>query len=76
MTGVLPAESIAKLVNLEKFHVHQTGRGGTGIIGKPPLFKEQTKLHMLDINFNTMTGSIPYDFLSGIVDATQLMEVE
>jgi hypothetical protein len=75
-SGHLPTEAIAKLVNLQKFHVHQSGRGGPGIIGKLPSFKEQTKLHMLDVNSNAMTGSIPSNFLSGIEDVDQLMAIE
>lgn len=75
-SGHLPTEAIAKLVNLQKFHVHQSGRGGPGITGKLPSFKEQTKLHMLDLNSNAMTGSIPSNFLSGVEDVDQLMAIE
>ena len=76
LTGHLPTVAIQKLVNLEKFHVHQSGRGGDGIIGQLPAFDRQTKLHMLDINSNSMTGSIPSNFLSGVEDVGQLMEIE
>jgi len=72
--GSLPA--IKELIGLEKFHVHQTGRGGNGITGKLPSFAEQTKLHMLDVNSNMMTGSIPSDFLAGVEDVDQLMEID
>jgi len=76
LSGDLPTEAIKQLVNLEKFHVHQSGRGGPGITGRLPSFAEQTKLHMLDVNSNTMTGPIPDDFLSGVEDVDQLMEIE
>lgn len=33
-------------------------------------------LHMLDLNSNAMTGSIPSTFLSGIEDVDQLMAIE
>ena len=76
LTGHLPTVAIQKLVKLEKFHVHQSGRGGDGIIGQLPAFDRQPKLHMLDINSNQMTGSIPSNFLSGVEDVDQLMEIE
>ncbi|KAL7543177.1 hypothetical protein ACHAXR_012471 [Thalassiosira sp. AJA248-18] len=76
LTGHLPTDAIAKLLALEKFHVHQSGRGGKGITGKLPSFKEQKNLHMLDVNSNVMTGSIPEDFLSGVEDADRLMEID
>ena len=56
--------------------MHQSGRGGPGITGKLPSFKEQTMLHMLDLNSNAMTGSIPSDFLSGIENVDQFMAIE
>jgi hypothetical protein len=76
MTGHLPTVAIHKLLKLEKFHVHQSSRGGGGITGELPAFDRQPKLHMLDINSNKMNGTIPENFLSGVIDADQLMEIE
>ena len=75
-SGPLPANAIAKLLDLQKFHVHQSGKLGSGITGQLPSFKEQKLLHMLDLNSNSMTGSIPSDFLSGVTDVDQLMAIE
>jgi len=75
MTGTIPADQFAKLLDLEKFHIHQAGRGGSGITGPLPSFKELTKLHMLDVNSNMMTGSIPEDFLSGVANFSRPMEI-
>ena len=63
-TGELPAEAFKNLVNLEKFHIHQTDREKGGITGSLPSFKENTKLHMLDVGDNALTGSIPADFMA------------
>ncbi len=63
-TGELPVDAFKNLVNLEKFHIHQTDKEKTGITGKLPSFKENTKLHMLDVSNNAMTGSIPDDFMA------------
>ena len=76
MTGHLPTVAIHKLLKLEKFHVHQSSRGGGGITGELPAFDRQPKLHMLDINSNKMNGTIPDNFLSGVIDVDQLMEIE
>ena len=73
--GHLPAEAISKLTRLEKFHVSQSTRSTSGITGKLPAFKNNIKLHMLDVSSNSMTGSIPTDFLSGIEDTDQLMQI-
>jgi len=75
-TGHLPTDAIRKLLDLQKFHVHQSGKIGDGITGKLPSFKEETLLHMLDLNSNSMTGSIPSDFLSGVEDVDQFMAIE
>lgn len=75
-SGILPTNAIAKLLDLQKFHVHQSGKLGPGITGKLPSFKEQKLLHMLDLDSNSMTGSIPSDFLSGVTDVDQLMAIE
>lgn len=74
-TGPLPAEAISKLTKLEKFHVSQSTRSRNGITGKLPAFKNNIKLHMLDVTSNSMTGSIPTDFLSGVEDVDQLMQI-
>ncbi len=76
-TGELPAEAFENLVNLEKFHIHQTDKEGTGITGKLPSFKNNTKLHMLDVSSNAMTGAIPDDFLANSVykGMDQLMDI-
>ena len=75
-TGELPVAAFAKLKKLAKFHIHQTGRGGTGITGKLPSFAENTELHLLDLSSNTMTGTIPSDFLSGVKGDRFEMEVD
>jgi hypothetical protein len=75
-SGTLPTNAIAKLLDLQKFHVKQSGKLGPGITGKLPSFKEQKLLHMLDLNSNSMTGSIPSDFLSGVTNVDQLMAIE
>jgi Leucine-rich repeat (LRR) protein len=74
-TGHLPAEAISMLTDLEKFHVSQSGRTKNGISGKLPSFKNNVKLHMLDLSSNSITGSIPSDFLSGVDDVAQNMQV-
>lgn len=76
-TGELPAEAFKNLVNLEKFHIHQTDKEKIGITGKLPSFKESTKLHMLDVSYNAMTGGIPDDFMvnSFFKGLEQLMEI-
>jgi Leucine-rich repeat (LRR) protein len=66
-TGNLPVDAFKNLVNLEKFHIHQTDKQKTGITGKLPHFKENTKLRMLDVSNNAMTGSIPYDFMANSI---------
>jgi len=66
-TGELPAEAFKNLVNLEKFHIHQNDKEKTGITGKLPSFKKNTKLHMLDVSSNAMTGEIPDDFMADSV---------
>ncbi|KAL7553700.1 hypothetical protein ACHAWF_017020 [Thalassiosira exigua] len=76
MTGTIPAGAIKKLPELAKFHIHQSGRSGDGITGKLPSFAEQTKLKLLDVSSNMMTGSIPADFLSGVTDTDELMEID
>ena len=75
-TGHLPTVAIKNLPALQKFHVHQSGRTGNGIVGKLPAFREQTKLHLLDLNSNQLTGNIPGGFLGGVEDTDQLMEIE
>lgn len=45
-------------------------------MGKLPAFREQTKLHLLDLNSNQLTGNIPGGFLGGVEDTDQLMEIE
>lgn len=75
-TGELPVAAFAKLKKLAKFHIHQTGRGGAGITGKLPSFAENTELHLLDLSSNTMTGTIPTDFLSGVKGDRFEMEVD
>lgn len=75
-SGHLPSDAIAKLLNLQKFHVHQSGKEGNGLTGRLPSFKHQTLLHMLSLNSNSMTGTIPSDFLSGIADVDQLMAID
>lgn len=75
-TGELPVAAFAKLKKLAKFHIHQTGRGGSGITGSLPSFVENTELHLLDLSSNTMKGTIPSDFLSGVKDGRFEMEVD
>ena len=75
-SGALPHDLFAKLVNLQKFHVHQSGKEGQGLTGKIPSFKHLTLLHMLNLNSNSFTGTIPSEFLSGIADVDQLMAIE
>jgi len=75
-TGHLPTVAIKNLLDLEKFHVHQSGRSKEGITGELPSFKEQTKLHLLDVSSNSMTGPIPTNFLSGVEDVDQLMVID
>lgn len=76
-TGPLPVEAFKNLTNLEKFHIHQTDKEKGGITGKLPSFKENTKLHMLDVSSNAMTGKIPDDFLADSVykGLDQLMDI-
>lgn len=52
-TGHLPTVAIKNLPDLQKFHVHQSGRAGTGIVGQLPSFKEQKQLHLLDVSSNS-----------------------
>lgn len=73
--GDIPDGALRKLPNLQKFHVNQRSRKGTGLTGPIPSFKEQTKLHMLDLSSNQLTGTIPIEFLSGVVDTDQQMEI-
>lgn len=76
LTGNLPTVAINKLVHLQKFHVHQSSRGSEGITGELPAFDKNTQLHMLDVNSNKMSGSIPSNFLAGVEDVGQLMEID
>lgn len=63
-TGELPSAAFKKLVNLEKFHVHQTDKSKNGITGKLPSFLENTKLKDLDVSSNSMSGAIPSNFMA------------
>lgn len=78
LSGTIPADALAKLPKLEKFHVHHCGTKGAGVSGPLPSFKEQAKLHLLDVKCNNLNGPIPDDFLAGITGdrVDSLMDIE
>ena len=65
--GTLPTE-IGYLQSLESLFIDHFTRPGTGLSGPLPSLSNAPLLSEIYLNSNTLTGRIPIDFLSGIVE--------
>jgi Leucine-rich repeat (LRR) protein len=72
--GTLPG-SVSSLVSLESFMLDNSSRGTAGITGPLRSFATMPKLRELHLSDNQFTGSIPVDFLNGIDDSTEEINV-
>jgi len=61
--------------SLESIFIDHFTRPGTGLSGPLPSFANVPLLSEVYLNSNTFTGSIPIDFLSGIVDSSRRIAV-
>eukprot|EP00978_Attheya_sp_CCMP212_P004240 scaffold9310_cov51-Attheya_sp.AAC.4 len=61
--------------NLHTLRIDQTDKSGDGITGKLPSFNGMIKLRELSLSSNSISGVIPSNFLSGITDKSEPLEI-
>lgn len=73
LTGTLP-KSLEKLSNLNFLALQQKTKAGIG--GRLPSFSTFTNLTTVYLGPNRLTGTIPQAFLSGVVNAEEVVEID
>lgn len=74
LAGTIPAQ-IGYMQSLESLYIDHFTRPGAGLSGTLPSLSNAPSLGEIYLNSNTLTGRIPIDFLSGIIDKNRKIVV-